>query len=46
MQMGFIMPQVQQFLEVSTALQSISSVTYEEDGIWVTHSEMHVEDLK
>ena len=46
MQMGFIIPQVQQFLEVSTALQSFSSVTYEEDGLWVTHSEVHLEDLK
>jgi hypothetical protein len=46
MQLGFIVPQVHQFLEVSTALQSFSSVTYEEDGLWVTHSEMHLEDLK
>ena len=46
MQMGFIIPQVQQFLQVSTALQSFSSVTYEEDGLWVTHSEVHLEDLE
>jgi hypothetical protein len=46
MQMGFIMPQIQQFLEVSTAMKSFSSVTYEEDGLWITHSETHFEDLK
>ena len=46
MQMGFFIPQVHQFLEVVTALRSFSSVTYEEDGVWVTHSEMHLEDLQ
>jgi hypothetical protein len=46
MQMGFIMPQIQQFLEVSTAIKSFSSVTYEEDNLWITHSETHFEDLK
>jgi hypothetical protein len=45
MQLGFVIPQVQQFLQVSTALRSFSSVTYEEEGLWVTHSEMHLEDL-
>jgi hypothetical protein len=45
MQMGFILPQIQQFLQVSTALQSVSSVTYEEDGVWITHSETRLEDL-
>jgi hypothetical protein len=46
MQMGFIVPQVHQFLDVASALRSASSVTYQEDGLWVTHSETHFEDLK
>jgi hypothetical protein len=46
LQLGFIVPQVQQFLDVASALRSISSVTYQEDDLWVTHSEMHFEDLK
>jgi len=46
MQMGFFLPQVHQFLEVASALRSFSSVTYEEDGVWVTHSETHLEDLE
>ncbi len=46
MQMGFIVPQVHQFLDVATTLRSASSVTYQEDGLWVTHSETHFQDLK
>jgi hypothetical protein len=46
MQMGFVMPQIQQFLDFTTALKSFSSVTYEDDGVWVTHSETHFEDLE
>jgi hypothetical protein len=46
MQMGFVMPQIQQFLTFTTALRSASSVTYEDDGVWITHSETHIEDLK
>jgi hypothetical protein len=46
MQLGFVMPQVQQFLDFTTALRNFSSVTYEDDGVWVTHSETHFEDLK
>ncbi len=45
-QLGFIVPQIEQFLNVATALRSASSVTYEEEGLWVTHSETHFEDLK
>jgi hypothetical protein len=45
-QMGLIVPQLQQFLDVATALRSATSITYEEDGVWVTHSETHIEDLK
>jgi hypothetical protein len=46
MQLGFIIPQVQQILQVTTALKSVSSVTYEEDGLWITHSEVHLEDVE
>lgn len=46
MQMGFILPQVHQFLDVAKALRSASSVTYQEDGLWVTHSETHIQDVK
>jgi hypothetical protein len=45
MQMGFVMPQIQQFLNFTTALRGFSTVTYEDDGVWVTHSETHIEDL-
>jgi hypothetical protein len=45
MQMGFVMPQIQQFLDFTTALRSASSVVYEQDGVWVTHSELHIADL-
>jgi hypothetical protein len=45
-QLGLVVPQVYQFLDVASALRSFSSVTYEEDGIWVTHSETHFKDLK
>jgi hypothetical protein len=46
LQMGFIVPQIHQFLDVATALRSASSVTYQEDGLWVTHSESQFQDLK
>jgi hypothetical protein len=46
LQMGFVVPQIHQFLDVASALRSASSVTYQEDGLWVTHSETHFEDLK
>jgi hypothetical protein len=45
-QMGLFVPQFQQFLDVATALRSATSISYEEDGMWVTHSETHIEDLK
>ncbi len=44
--MGFVMPQFYQFLDVVSALRSATSITYEEEGVWVTHSETHIEDLK
>ena len=38
LQMGMIVPQVQQFLDVASAMKSATSVSYEENGMWVTHS--------
>lgn len=46
MQLGFIVPQVHQVLDVASTMRSVTSVKYEEDGLWVTHSETHVQDLK
>ena len=46
LQLGFIVPQLQQFLDVATTLRSATSMTYEENGVWITHSETHIEDLK
>jgi hypothetical protein len=45
-QLGLVVPQVYQFLDVAAAMRSFSSVTYQEDGVWITHSEAHFEDLK
>lgn len=46
MQLGFVVPQIHQFLEVASALKNVTSITYEEGGVWVTHTETHIEDLK
>jgi hypothetical protein len=46
LQMGFVVPQVHQFLEFAKALRSATSIGYEEDGVWVMHSETHLQDLK
>ncbi len=46
LQMGMIVPQVQQFLDIASAMKSATSVSYEENGMWVTHAETHIEDLK
>jgi hypothetical protein len=46
LQAGFFIPQLQQLLDVASALRGISMVSYEEDGVWVTHSETHFEDLE
>ena len=46
LQLGFIVPQVHQFLDVAAAIRSATSITYEEEGVWVTHSETHIQDLK
>lgn len=45
-QLGLIVPQFEQLLDVAMAVRSASSISYEEDGVWVTHSETHIEDLK
>jgi hypothetical protein len=45
MQMGFVIPQVHQFLDVASAIKSASAVTYEKDGVWVTHSATHIVDV-
>lgn len=41
---GFILPQVHQMLDVLSALDSYTSVTYREDDVWVTHAELHLDD--
>jgi hypothetical protein len=41
---GFILPQVHQLLDVFSAIDSYTSVTYLDDDVWVTHSELHVVD--
>jgi len=46
MQLGFIVPQIHQLLDVATALRNVTSVTYEEGGVWVTHTETYIRDLK
>jgi len=46
MQLGFVVPQVHQFLDFASAMRGVTSITYEESGVWVTHSETHLQDLK
>jgi hypothetical protein len=46
LQAGFFIPQLQQLLDVASALRSFSMVSYEENGVWITHSETHFEDLE
>jgi hypothetical protein len=46
LQAGFFIPQLQQLLDVASAFRSISTVSYEENGVWVTHSETHFEYLE
>jgi hypothetical protein len=45
-QVGMFMPQVYQLLDVASVMKSATSITYEDDGVWVTHSETHIEDLE
>jgi hypothetical protein len=46
LQMGFVVPQVHQFLDVLTAVRGFSAIAYEDEGLWVMHSETHIQDLK
>ncbi len=46
MQLGFVIPQVHQLLDVFSTMRSVTSMCYEEDGMWVTHSETRIQDLK
>ena len=46
MMAGIVLPQIHQFLDVAAALRSVSGVTYHEDGAWVTHGEIHIQDLE
>ena len=46
LQMGFVVPQVHQFLEFASALRSVTSIAYQEEDVWVTHSETRFQDLK
>jgi hypothetical protein len=46
MQLGFVVPQVHQFLDFASAMRGVTSISYEENGVWVTHSETHLQDLK
>jgi hypothetical protein len=46
MMAGMVLPQIHQFLDVAAAMRSISSVTYHDDGLWVTHAELHLQDLE
>lgn len=46
LQMGFVVPQVHQLLDVLSTLRSATAIVYEEDGLWVTHSETRIQDLK
>ncbi len=46
LQMGFVVPQVHQFLQFASALKSATAITYQDEDVWVTHSETHLQDLK
>jgi hypothetical protein len=45
-QVGIFMPQVYQLFDVLSAFRSVTMITYEEDGVWVTHSETNIQDLE
>ena len=40
-----VLEQIHTGLEIAKCLREISTVTYQEDGVWVTHVETHFEDL-
>src|SRR3954469_5420189 len=35
MQLGFVVPQVHQFLDFASAMRGVTSISYEENGVWV-----------
>ncbi len=41
----FVKPQLDQMLELTRPLKSATSITYREEGVWVTRSELHIEDF-
>jgi hypothetical protein len=43
---GMVLPQIDQLLDVAAGWRSFSSMTYHEDGTWVTRSELRLQDLK
>ena len=43
---GFVKPQVDQFIEVLKVFDSYTGVTYREDDAWVTHGEIRIIDLE
>jgi hypothetical protein len=44
LQMGFVVPQVHQLLDVVSALRGFSLIGYEDEGLRVKHSEMQIQD--
>ncbi len=40
-----VLDQVHTGLEIAKCLHDVSTITYQEDGVWVTHFELHLEDL-
>lgn len=46
MQIGFVLPQVHQIMNVLSAVQNYTSITFQEDDVWVTHSELYLKDLE
>jgi len=46
MMLAMVFPQIHQFLDLASVLRSATSITYEDNGVWVTHSETHIQDLK
>jgi hypothetical protein len=45
LQLGLIMPQVNQVLDMFTTFRGHTSITYREEEVWVTHAELHLKDL-
>jgi hypothetical protein len=41
----FVKPQLDQMLELARPIKSATAITYYEDGVWVTRSELHIEDF-